>query len=126
MALNLLEELKRLLDALTEEAIDYALCGDIAVNIHGHVRSTNDINLLVREEDVGQVLSLLQSLNFDFTSGPVPFQAETAKERKLYRATQIQDAAAVTVDVLVITPVLEDVWRSRETFAWMNREVTAV
>ena len=42
MALNLIEELKQLLDALAEEAIDYALCGGIAVNIHAHVRSTND------------------------------------------------------------------------------------
>ena len=126
MALILMEELKRLLDALAAEAIDYALCGGIAVNIHGHVRSTNDIDLMVQQKDVGRMLNLLQSLNFNFTSGPVPFQAGTARERKLYRATQIQDAEAVTVDVLVITPILEDVWKSRETFAWMDRTVTVV
>lgn len=126
MALNLIEELKRFLDALAEERIDYALCGGIAVNIHGHVRSTNDIDLLVQEKDMGRVLNLLQKLDFTFTSGPVPFKAGTAEERKLYRATQIEDTEAVTIDVLVVTPILEDVWESRQVFGWMKREVTAV
>ncbi len=126
MALRLIEQLKRLLDALAQEKLEYALCGGIAVNIHGHVRTTQDIDVLVQEKDLSRVMPLLQRLNFTFTSGRVPFQAGTADERKLYRATQIEDTDVLTVDVLIVTPILEDVWESRQVFAWLDRAVTVV
>ena len=126
MALRLIEQLERLLDALAQEKIEYALCGGIAVNIHGHVRTTQDIDVLVQEKDLSRVMPLLQRLNFTFTSGRVPFQAGTAEERKLYRATQIESKDVLTVDVLIVTPILEDVWESRQVFAWLDRAVTVV
>ena len=126
MALRLIEQLERLLDALAQEKIEYALCGGIAVNIHGHVRTTQAIDVLVQEKDLSRVMPLLQRLNFTFTSGRVPFQAGTAEERKLYRATQIEGKDVLTVDVLIVTPILEDVWESRQVFAWLDRAVTVV
>ena len=126
MALRLIEQLERLLDALAQEKIEYALCGGIAVNIHGHVRTTQDIDVLVQEKDLSRVMPLLQRLNFTFTSGRVPFQAGTTEERKLYRATQIKGKDVLTVDVLIVTPILEDVWESRQVFAWLDRAITVV
>ena len=32
----------------------------------------------------------------------------------------------LTVDLLLVTPVLEDVWASREVFEWEGRRVTVV
>lgn len=52
--------------------------------------------------------------------------SSSAEERKLYRATQIEGKDVLTVDVLIVTPILEDVWESRQVFAWLDRAVTVV
>ena len=59
-------------------------------------------------------------------SGRVPFQAGTAEDRKLYRVTQIEGKDVLTVDVLMMRPIVEDVWESRHVFAWLDRAVTVV
>lgn len=44
------EEFSRLMRALSEHAVEYVLVGGIAVNLHGLVRATEDIDLFVRPE----------------------------------------------------------------------------
>jgi hypothetical protein len=39
--------------------VDYALIGGHAVTIHGHPRTTEDIDLLARPEDVGRITEML-------------------------------------------------------------------
>ncbi len=56
----------------------------------------------------------------------MPFQVGTAEERKLYRATQIEGKDVLTVDVLMMRPIVEDAWESRHVFAWLDRAVTVV
>jgi hypothetical protein len=43
-----LEELLNLLRALNEQSVEYALVGGAAMNLHGVVRATEDIDLFVR------------------------------------------------------------------------------
>ena len=46
--LDLYEEFLGLVEGLDQRSIDYALCGGLAVAVHGSPRSTIDIDLLVR------------------------------------------------------------------------------
>lgn len=46
MALDLIAELEAVLGALAREQIEYALCGGIALSVHGHVRATTAKDLL--------------------------------------------------------------------------------
>ena len=39
--------------------VDYALIGGHAVTIHGHPRTTDDVDLLARSEDVGRIKEML-------------------------------------------------------------------
>ena len=41
------------------KGVDYALIGGHAVTIHGHPRTTEDIDLLVRPEDAGRITEML-------------------------------------------------------------------
>ena len=52
MAFDLIAELEQLVDALHADAAEYALCGGLALAVHGHPRATKDIDLLVRAEAV--------------------------------------------------------------------------
>lgn len=43
-----LKDLRFVLQALAAEAVEYALIGGMALNVHGYMRRTGDIDLLVR------------------------------------------------------------------------------
>jgi len=47
-AMDLIAEFGALIDVLNREGIEYAVCGGIAVSIHGYVRATTDIDILIR------------------------------------------------------------------------------
>jgi len=49
--LNLLTEFQNIVNSLREEKIEYAICGGIAMAIHGFLRATVDI---VKERTMGK------------------------------------------------------------------------
>ena len=49
--LNLLTEFQNIVNSLEEEKIEYAICGGIAMAIHGFLRATVDI---VKERTTGK------------------------------------------------------------------------
>ena len=49
--LNLLTEFQNIVNTLEEEKIEYAICGGIAMAIHGFLRATVDI---VKERTTGK------------------------------------------------------------------------
>ena len=53
--MDFFQELKDLAIALDASVVDYALCGGVALAIHGVPRATQDIDLLVRPEDLSRL-----------------------------------------------------------------------
>ena len=58
--MNIQHELYLVIDTLQRAGIDYALCGGLAVIVHGYPRLTRDIDLLIREEDLVRARSSLK------------------------------------------------------------------
>lgn len=56
--MDLYAELRALVDALQVAEIDYALCGAVALAIHGLPRATRDIDLMTRPQDLKDVRRL--------------------------------------------------------------------
>jgi hypothetical protein len=54
MALDLKAELEALIDALAAAAVPHAICGGIAVTIHGAPRLTDDLDLLVPADRIDE------------------------------------------------------------------------
>jgi hypothetical protein len=50
-AMNIKDELLRVVETLTEARIEYAIAGGLAVAIHGCPRLTVDIDLVIREDE---------------------------------------------------------------------------
>lgn len=123
---SLIGDLLRVLDALHANGLEYALCGGMAVNVHGHIRSTTDLDFVIAARDCDRVLDVLKGIGYRFVAGPIPFDSGTPRERVLHRASRVENDELLTVDLLLVTPILEDVWRTREQFEWQGRRVTVV
>lgn len=123
---SLIGDLLRLVDAFHAAGVGYAICGGIAVSIHGHVRSTTDLDFMIAPADRELVLGVLRGLGYRYVAGPIPFDVGTPKERVVYRASRAEGNDLLTVDLLLATPILEEVWSSREAFEWEGRRVTVV
>lgn len=78
---DLVAELERIAAALAAAEIDYAVCGGLAVAMHGHVRATRDIDLLMPSEAAPRALVALAAIGFDLPALPMTFGAGTNAER---------------------------------------------
>jgi hypothetical protein len=118
--------LELLTDAFSKASIPYALCGGLAVGIYGHVRATEDIDLLVRTGDLERALELAAGLGFDVPSGARPFAAGTSDERVVHRVSKVVGEHWLSLDLMLVTGVFEDVWAHRVARTWRNRSLTVV
>ncbi|HEX6095757.1 MAG TPA: hypothetical protein VF432_05475 [Thermoanaerobaculia bacterium] len=122
--LDLEEELRCVLGVLDEAAIPYALCGGLAVAVHGHPRATIDIDLLVREDGVARATDLAGTLGFTFKAGPMTFHDGAVP---IHRVTKIDaDGDTLMLDMLVVTAQTEQVWLTREVREWSGRPISVV
>ncbi|MBX3191991.1 MAG: nucleotidyltransferase family protein [Labilithrix sp.] len=99
--MNLVDELHRIAAALRSASIDYAVCGGVAVTIHGATRTTKDIDLLVRREDVPRVLEAVRPLGYVFVALPMIFDAGTERERHVQRVSKLEGQQHLMIDLLV-------------------------
>jgi hypothetical protein len=98
---NLVDELHAVTAALEEAGIPYAVCGGLAVTLHGSPRMTKDIDLLVESSDVTRILELLRPLGYVFAALPLTFEAGSARERHVQRVSKIADGEHLCVDLLL-------------------------
>jgi hypothetical protein len=119
--MDLFAEVVALTAAFDAAAIDYAICGGVALAIHGAPRATKDIDLLAREADLPRLREVARSCGFKIEALPMTFSSSGISIR---RFTKIEpDGRTLMLDVLLAEGALESVWqtRARVTFAPANR-----
>ena len=123
--LDLEQELRRIVEAFDDAAIPYALCGGLAVAVHGHPRATIDIDLLLPADGVAGAKERAASLGFTFAAKPMTFHDGAVP---IHRVTKIDaaDGDTLMLDLLVVTAQTEHVWASRETREWLGRQMFVV
>ncbi len=113
------EELKALVAALNREKLPYALCGGVASAVHGFVRASIDIDLLVQRSGLERTLSVAATLGY--TQGP---QANVSEDGwfEAYRTTKVAPAGddPAMLELFLVTPALEGIWRTRECREWQE------
>ena len=124
--MDLYEELIGLIDGLRKAKLDYALCGGIAVAFYGYSRFTKDIDILIRSEDLEQILKAVKSRGFSIKGGLMPFDWGKPYQREIYRISKIEGPELLTLDLILVNKNLQDVWDQREVFEWKNRKVQVV
>lgn len=126
MALDLKEELRSVTAALHREGIDYAICGGLAVAIHGYPRTTRDIDLLIREENLDRIVAVVKSIGYTLSAGIIPFDTGKPTERRVFRISKTQGEDLLTLDLILVSPFLEDVWAGRSSYQIADQEIQVV
>ena len=123
--MNLYDELYSLTGEMEAASIDYAVCGGLALAIHGHPRFTKAIDLLVRSEDVERIVALLDRIGFILDSGTMPMGTDQIPLdiRRISRAVETE---LLTVDLLMVNPHFQDVWDDRDMVEWQGHQLQVV
>jgi hypothetical protein len=111
--------------ALSAAEIEYALCGGLAVGVLGFARSTIDIDLLIKPGDEARVYDVVAPLGFTVKAMPMNFDLGATQIRRVSKI-DATDGEVLMLDLLLVTPALENVWDTRERLLWRDRELWVV
>lgn len=128
MALDLIEELERLIDAFDGASLEYAICGGIALAIHGYPRATIDIDMLIQPADLTRAIATARACGFDIPARKITFGLRTNTPREVHRVSKLEDTTGrmLSCDLMVVEHEYEDVWRGRERQLWNERATVVV
>jgi hypothetical protein len=115
--LDLVDELRQLVRALEEHHIEYALCGGMAMGVHGRARTTIDIDLLILSESLPEIFEVARTLGYNVRGKDLSF-ANGAIEIRRVSKIDSDDGELLSLDLLLATPDIRDVWESRVEAEW--------
>ncbi|MBI4026857.1 MAG: hypothetical protein HY360_17870 [Verrucomicrobia bacterium] len=121
--MNLRDELRQLVRALDSVNIPYALCWGLAMAVHGWPRATLDIDLLVEAGHLEGVRRLAGSLGFTHEAGEMTLAAGRVR---LFRMVKFVGQEWLPLDLLIVTPDLLPVWKSRRQAPTGDGPITVV
>jgi len=124
--IDLYTEFYGLTDALTAAQVPYAVCGGVAVAIHGYPRFTRDIDLLILAEDEQRVRAVAASLQFVFEGGRMPVGSGGVTHWEIARVSKVTGNDLLMLDLLVVGPQIQSVWDSRGVAEFNGRKIPVV
>ncbi len=124
--MNLIDELKTIVRAMHAAGIPYAVCGGIAVTIHGFARTTRDIDLLIQPKDLDRTLECVHGVGYNLEGGTIPLGTGEGFEQELVRISKAVGRELMTLDLLLVDPLYEPAWASRSQFVWLDENLTVV
>jgi hypothetical protein len=121
---TLLDELRQLIVAFDENEIEYAVCGGLALTIHGFPRATFDIDILIKDESLEKAYEIAARFGYDIRGLDISFKERAVEIR---RVSKIDDEGEVLpLDFLIVTPQVEDVWTTRQKLVWQDKPLWIV
>ena len=121
---DLLSDLAQITNALESEGIDYAVCGGLALTILGFPRATFDIDVLIREESLDRCFEVVKKMGYDTHGLDISFKERAVEIRRVSKIDE--DGEVLSLDYLLVTPHVEDVWTDRITVDWDGRAMSIV
>ena len=121
--LNLYEELRALALAFDAAGVEFALCGGLALAVHGHPRATKDIDLVVPREQVPLAKGVARACGFVLSALPMKFSSSGIE---IERVSKIVGTDVLMLDLLIANDVLAPVWQSRLRMPWGAGELPVV
>lgn len=119
--LTLESELRELVQRFNEAKIEYALCGGMAVALHGYPRFTKDIDFLIPSESINRAKEVAAEAGFLDESGRIPFP-----DSDVYRILKIEGTEYRILDLLVPKRLDTIAWTQRQWFDWNGLPICSV
>jgi hypothetical protein len=123
--MDILEELKRLVERLDEERIQYALCGGLAMAIYALPRATLDIDIMIESDSLEKTSRAIDVLGFNLSAMPMEFHGGKVH---IHRLSKIESGTGETLvlNLLIVTPEIRQAWESRTKVEWEGGTLSVV
>lgn len=108
---TLLEELGQIITAFDKGGVEYAVCGGLALAIHGFARATLDIDILIRPDSLEKAYKITAEREFDIRGSDISLKEKTIEIRRVSKIDS--EGEVLLLDLLLVTPFVEDVWNQR-------------
>jgi hypothetical protein len=115
---TLIDELEQIIFDLEANGIELAVCGGLALTIHGFPRATFDIDILIQPESLDAAYKIVAEKGYDIRGLDMSFNEGAVEIR---RVSKIDDGEVLSLDLLLVTPQLRDVWETKEKLIWQNK-----
>ena len=123
--LDLYDEFRKLIAALDEHQIDYALCGGIAMAIYDRPRATVDIDLLILAQSLDDAMAIARALDYTILGLEMTFSDGAIEIRRISKIDR-KTGHVLSLDLLLVTPEIQDVWNSRVQADWEGGTLSVV
>ncbi|KXK02104.1 MAG: hypothetical protein UZ17_ACD001001473 [Acidobacteria bacterium OLB17] len=121
---ELFTELANITESLELDGIEYAVCGGLALSIHGFPRATFDIDILIRSESLERSFEIAKRYGFDIHGLDMSFKDRAVEIRRVSKIDD--DGEVLSLDFLLVTPAVDDVWDSRLTIDFQGNPMSIV
>lgn len=110
---DLVQELLALIRELRKDQIDYAVCGGMAMAVHGFTRATEDIDILVEADSLPRIRGAAKRCGFNLLSSNPALEFKNGA--RLVRLTKTEPSSEdfLILDLLLAGGPNADAWASR-------------
>jgi hypothetical protein len=123
--IDIYDELRDLVATLDEQMIDYALCGGMAMAVHGRPRMTIDIDLLIQLDSLERVMALAAVRGYSIRGKDLSVAGGAVEIRRVSKI-DIDSGDLLSLDLLLVTPQIRMAWDSRLESTWEGRTLSVV
>lgn len=120
----LFDELNDIIELLEKNNIEYAVCGGLALAIHGFPRATFDIDILIKAESLEKAYEIVAGKGYDIRGLDMSFKERAVEIRRVSKIDK--DGEVLSLDFLLVTPKVEDVWETKEEYVWEGKDLWLV
>lgn len=99
-------ELKILVGKLNERGIPHALCGGLAMAVHGHPRSTRDIDLVAFGGSATEIEKAAREIGYTLSASPMRFAEGQVTIHRVTK-TDSESEDFLPLDILIFDPAIE-------------------
>lgn len=123
--MDILDELKKLIAALEEENIDYALCGGLAMAVYALPRATLDIDIMIERDSLERTKQTARNLGYTLEAKPMEFKGGRVQ---IHRISKVEPPSTelLVLDLLIVTPETREAWENRLDVGWEEGALTVV
>lgn len=122
---DLFNEFRSLVVALDRNQIDYALCGGLAMAIHGRARATVDVDLLLLSDSLEAAKDIATELGYNIRGLDMTF-AKGAVEIRRVSKIDSESGQLLSLDFLLVTPQIQEIWDGRVKAEWQDGTISVV
>ena len=117
-----MSELKKIVKQLSQDGIEYAICGGMALAILGNPRATIDINIIVDTQSIDTLAKNLKFLNFEMNQNLL-----SLGKISICRFYKIEDSGeTIVLDILFLPDSMNKIWETTEEIMINNLSLIIV